>query len=114
MAFDDLPLEHTPGSAPTGRRPVPPQASPKRWVIAGACVVIVVALFALWWISRAQPRAAIPAPTSATDVAVGSNRPKRQPMSLPSVDASDTLLRELVGQLSRHPLIARLLATDRL
>jgi hypothetical protein len=81
-------------------------------VIIGASVVIVAALLALWWMSRAQPRTAIPAPTHATDVAVGSNRPKRQPMSLPSLDLSDSLLRELVATLSRHPLIERYLATS--
>lgn len=112
MALEDLPLERTPGTRPGAPRPAPPPSSPKRWVIAGACVVIVLALSALWWISRSQPRAAIPAPTSATNVAVGSNRPKRQPMSLPALDGSDGFLRELVSQLSSHPLIARLIATD--
>ena len=113
MAFDDLPLDRPHTTPSPGSRPTPPQpTSAKRWVIVGACVVIVAGLVALWWISQTQPRAAIPAPTTATDVAVGSNRPKRQPISLPSLDGSDGLLRELVAQLSRHPLIARLLATD--
>ena len=111
MAFEDLPLDR-PSTPSPGSRPGPPTASATRWVIVSASAVIVVGLLALWWISRAQPRAAMPAPTSATDVAVGSNRPKRQPIALPSLDGSDTLLRELVSQLSRHPLVARLLATD--
>lgn len=111
MPFDDLPLDR-PTPPPLAPRAAPPSASPKRWIIIGAFVVIVLALFALWWMSRARPRAAIPAPTQATDVAVGSNRPKRQPMELPALDRSDGLLRELVAQLSRHPLIARLLTTD--
>lgn len=115
MPFDDLPLDRPAPPSPT-RPPVTPPpgptaASPKRWVILGAFVVIVVALLALWWMSGSQPRTAIPAPTEATDVAVGSNRPKRQPISLPTLDASDGFLRELVATLSRHPLIDRLLAT---
>jgi hypothetical protein len=112
MSLDDLPLrDGGPERAPVPQA-VPPPRSPKRWIILGAGAVIVVALLTLWWMSRSQPRTATPAPTQATDVAVGSNRPKRQPLNLPSLDASDALLRDLVGALSRHPLIARFLATD--
>jgi hypothetical protein len=112
MPLDDLELGRPePLPPPAGRRVPPDRASPRRWVIVGALAVVVAALLTLWWMSRAQPRTAIPAPTHATDVAVGSNRPKRQPMALPKLDDSDTLLRELVAALSRHPLIARLLAT---
>jgi hypothetical protein len=111
MPLDDLPLHRQtapsrrPGTASDG-------SSAKRWVVIGACTVVVAALFVLWWMSRAQPRTAIPAPTHATDVAVSSNRPKRQPMSLPALDQSDSFLRELVATLSRHPLIERYLATS--
>jgi hypothetical protein len=111
MPFDDLPLERT--TSPSD--PVhsdPPPRSPRRWVILGAFAVLVSALLTLWWMSRSQPRTAAPAPTQATDVAVGSNRPPRDPIALPALNGSDALLRELVGALSRHPLIARLLATD--
>ena len=110
MPFDDLPLDRT--TPPGPDQPDPPPRSPKRWVILGAFAVLVSALLTLWWMSRSQPRTATPAPTQATDVAVGSNRPPREPMALPTLDASDALLRELVAALSRHPLIARLLATD--
>jgi hypothetical protein len=115
MAFDDLPLDR-PGPPRPGVPGPPgfdePPRSPKRWVIAGALVVIAAAGLTLWWMSRSQPRTGMPTPTQATDVAVGSTRPKRQPMNLPSLDASDTLLRELVAALARHPLVARFLATD--
>src|SRR6185503_5277477 len=97
MPLEDLPLDRpAPLPAPPGRRTPADPASPRRWVIVGALAVLVGGLLTLWWMSRAQPRTAIPAPTQATDVAVGSNRPKRQPMSLPKLDDSDTLLRELV------------------
>lgn len=61
--------------------------------------------------SRVQPATPTPAPTTATDVAIGSNRPKRQAINLPSLDASDSLLGELIAALSRNPSLARLLAT---
>ena len=110
MPFDDLPLDRpsSPGTVHLG----PPPRSPKRWIILGAFAVIAAALLTLWWMSRSQPRTATPASTQATDVAVGSNRPKRQPISLPALDGSDSFLRELVSALSRHPLIARFLATS--
>jgi hypothetical protein len=110
MALDDLPL-HRPGPAP-GTKLAPAGSSPTRWVVLGALAVTVGALLSLWWMSRARPRPVLPAPTSATEVAVGSNRPKRQPMELPTLETSDALLRGLVAALSRHPLLARLLATD--
>jgi Protein of unknown function (DUF3014) len=108
MAFDDLPLN---GPAATGPPPGRPP-SPTRWVVVGAGAVIAGALLALWWMSRAQPDTATPAPTTATDVTLGSKRPKRQPIDLPSIEESDSLLRDLVSTLSRHPTLARFLATD--
>jgi hypothetical protein len=61
--------------------------------------------------SRSQPETATPAPTTATDVAVGSNRPERQPLDLPSLDVSDRFIAGLVSALSQHPTLARMLAT---
>ena len=112
MAFDDLPLDRPAPQSPLRRPAGPRPATPARWIMVGALTVIVCALLTLWWMSRTQPRTASPAPTSATDVAVGSNRPKRQPLDLPALDASDGFLREMVSTLSRHPLIARLIATN--
>lgn len=110
MPFDDLPLDRA--TPPPSGPEFPPPRSPKRWIIAGSLVVIAGAGLTLWWMSRSQPRAAMPAPTQATDVAVGSTRPKRQPMTLPALNASDMFLRELVAALSRHALLARFLTTD--
>ncbi|MCC7009202.1 MAG: DUF3014 domain-containing protein [Acidobacteria bacterium] len=109
MPIDDLPLDRpaslTPGAAP------PPSPSPWRWVVVGLGGLAAGALLTFWWLGRSQPPTATPAPTTATDMAVASNRPKRQFLSLPSLDASDTLLAELVATLSRHPTLSRLLAT---
>lgn len=110
MAFDDLPLNR-PSPLP-GERRGDSQASPARWVVLAAVAIALAALLALFWMSRARPGTVTPTPTTATDVAVGTNRPKRQPLDLPALDTSDTFLREMVATLSRHPLIARLIATD--
>jgi hypothetical protein len=111
MAIDDLDL-HRPDAPP----PAPPvrsreSASALRWVVVACAGVIAGGLLTYWWMSRSQLTTATPAPTTATDVAVGSSRPKRQAIDLPSLDGSDTLLRELIATLSRHPTLARFLAT---
>jgi hypothetical protein len=113
MAFDDLPLDRSGQPLP----PLPqrrPQGSPTRWVIVGALLVVVGSVLALWWMSRTELQTATPAPTTATDVVAGSNRPKRQPIELPALDSSDSWLREMVAALSAHPLLTRLLITPEL
>jgi hypothetical protein len=70
------------------------------------------AILTFWWMTRAQPDETLPAPTEASDSTRPPNRPQRQPMELPALESSDTLFRELVGVLSRNPMLARLLATD--
>src|SRR5262245_22830785 len=112
MTFDEF---RTPSSRPSPpARQAPPQSAPTRWVVVGAVAVIVGAVLVLWWMSRAQPETALLPPTNATDVAIGSSRPKRQPIELPGLDVSDVPLREMVAALSKNPLLARLLATDEL
>jgi DUF3014 family protein len=108
--FEDLPLNR-PAALPP-ERGAAPQASPTRWVVLAAIAIVLAALLALWWMSRERLGTVTPTPTNATEVAVGTNRPKRQPLDLPSIETSDAFLRELVSTLSKHPMIARLLATD--
>jgi hypothetical protein len=110
MALDDLPLGPPRGRPPhDASRSAPP--GPLRWIAVGAGGLVAGALLTFWWMSRAQTPPATPAPTVATDVAVTSNRPKRQPIDLPALDDSDSKIAELVSMLSRHPTLARLLAT---
>jgi hypothetical protein len=113
MPYDDLPLDRPDGgpSGPRAYAPPPGRSSPTRWIIVAAAGVAAVALLALWWMSRAQPSPTAPAPTAPTDVAITPNRPRSQPMTLPPLGDSDTLLRDFIAQLSQHPLITRLLAT---
>jgi hypothetical protein len=112
MALDDLQLDRPQSDIPP--TPAPPAGSPVRWAAVAVAGVVLAGLLTFWWMSRAKPGTATPAPTSATEVAVESKRPKRQPINLPALDASDTLLSELVRALSQHPTLARLLATPKL
>jgi hypothetical protein len=109
MSIDHLDLNRPPDPhrRPTG-------SSPTRWVVAAATVVVVGALIAFWWMSRAQIDNAPPAPTNATEIAVKSNRPTRQQIDLPSLDNSDDVFRQLVSTLSKNPLIAKLLVNKAL
>lgn len=106
MAFDDLPL-----GQPGDHVPRPRPSSSTRWIVVGAVALAMGSLIYFWWISRAQPQPATPAPTTETDVAARSHRPKRQPMELPELDLSDQFVRDLVHVLSTHPLLARVLLT---
>ncbi len=108
MAYEDLPL-HRP-DPPDPPAATPRVSSPTRWVVIGAAAVIAGALLTLWWMSRVQPAAAVPAPTTATEVALGSKRPKAQSEPPPIAD-SDTFLSQLVATLSNNPTLARLFAT---
>ena len=113
MALDDLHLHRDSTEGP----PQPPArraASPARWIVVGAVVVASAALVYLWWLGRATSEPVTPAPAAPTEVAVQGHRPKRQPIELPALDASDILVRELVATLSQHPLLARLLANPAL
>ena len=115
MAYDDLPLGEPASSPSPSTEPEPRASSPAmRWVIAVAAVVAVGGGLYFWWLTRLPAQPAAPAPTMATDVAVGTNRPRRQPIELPTLGASDALVRELVATLSRHPRLTRFLATNAL
>jgi len=109
MAFEEFPLDRTVERSPIDEPPAPP--SGWRWVAVALAGVAAGTALAFWWMSRSLPETATPAPTTATDVAVGSNRPERQPMDLPSLDTSDHFLAGLVAVLSQNPTLARLIAT---
>jgi len=113
MAFDDLPL-HRPTEPPSPRGGREASSSTARWLIVGAGLVVAGSILALWWLSRAQPPTVTPAPATMSDPNQAARRPKQQPLVLPPLANSDEALRELVHELSRDPLLARLLATREL
>lgn len=110
MAFDDQPLARTPHPPPLD--PAPGEGAPTRWIVLTALGVVAVAGLGYWWMTRAQPDPLIPAPTVATEGALTTNRPQTQHWELPALDGSDSLFRDAVAALSKHPQLARLLATN--
>src|SRR5262245_5970019 len=113
MAFDDLPLNRPPDPSPRRVRDAT-SSSTARWLIVGAGLVVAGSILALWWLSRAQPPTVNPAPVTMNDPNQSARRPGRQPLELPPLNTSDEMVRELVHQLSRDPLLARFLATREL
>jgi hypothetical protein len=115
MAYDDLPLD--PDRSDAGREAppagMPPSRLPSvlRWVLVILGATTAGALLTFWGMSRTQPAPVEPAPTTATDVPLGTSRPEPEPMPLPPLEESDSFLRSLVSALSEHPTLARLLAT---
>ena len=106
MAFEEVPLDRPP--APR-RSPARSSSSTSRWVILGAGIVVAIALLTLLWMGQRQsPTATLP-PTSPTD-ARSPERPRPTPLELPPLADSDSALRELFATLSRHPLLAKVLA----
>jgi len=111
MTFDEPPLARTPHP----QAPVPPPqegGSPTRWVVVAALALAAGAGLAFWWLNRAQPDQVPPGPTAATEGAITSHRPQRQPWELPTLDSSDEIFRTAVAVLSKHPTLSRLMATD--
>jgi len=112
MSFDDLPLARTPAPRGMSPQPAPEGGSPTRWVVVAALALAAGSGLTYWWLTRAQPDQVPPGPTIATEGAVTSNRPKRQPWELPALDGSDGIFRDAVAVLSKHPVLTRLMATD--
>ena len=111
MAFDDLPLDRSGSSGPPPlyEPPEPEPRSPLRWAVVALAGVVAVGLLAFWWMSRSQPAPPATSTPSAEDT-TAMTRPEPEPLVLPSLDESDTVIRDLVSGLSNHPTLARLLA----
>jgi len=109
--FDDLDLN----------RPSPPfEPEPERrdsraaFVIGGLIVFAAIVAGLVWWAKRptvVQKPAIVakaPAPAKPPEAVAP------EPIELPPLDASDSLVRQLVGRLSSNPMVARWLTTDQL
>jgi hypothetical protein len=103
----DYELDKTPSETPLEER----RSSRRPWVV-GLAVLLVVAIGGYVFVSRRRA----PEP-QATQVEVAPASPAplggdRLGVDVPPLDASDVLVRELVRQLSAHPLVAAWLARD--
>lgn len=99
---------------PTAANAAYPSRSPTRWIVVGACAVVAAVLLAVWWMGRAQPGPAEPAPVTGTDTMAPAGRPAPEAVDLPPLNASDSLFRDIVSALSGNATLARALAGDRL
>jgi hypothetical protein len=108
--MDDLAFDSGPAEPPTP----PPHTDPPWALIAGA--VLLLALGGLWYFAT-RGRGAAPAP-AVTETTVDVAKPPRrtaepgEPIDLPPLDQTDSLVRTLVGRLSSHPIAAAWLTTD--
>jgi Protein of unknown function (DUF3014) len=95
--------------------PEAPEAAvkPRRW-IAAFLVVAAVAVAAYFVYSRRPPSA--PAPQAArTPLPVPQSRPlggQAEPITVPPLDQSDPIVRELVRKITAHPAVMAWLATN--
>ena len=109
--FDDLDFN----------RPSPsfdPEPAPRDhragFVIGGLIVLAAIVAGLVWW-AKQPPVVAKPAAVAQAPAAVKPPEPvAAEPIDLPPLAASDSLVRQLVGRLSSHPMVARWLTTDQL
>lgn len=109
----DYQLDRTPGAGGFG---------PERWriVVIGVAIVLSGAMVAYYFTRRQPTEPAPPSSASVTDVpadeesvaATEERVDELDPIDLPTLDVSDTLVRELISTLSAHPTFAAWIATD--
>jgi hypothetical protein len=102
--IDDLKLEKTPA-------PPPPPQPP--WLLLLAAIVLVLALLAVWYYLRQGSELETDAGQRPAVPAAGQGQiAEPQAVDLPPLGESDAFVRDLVQQLSQHPVVMSLLATD--
>jgi len=107
--LDDFDLVKTPDDPPVERLPRHPYWL---WLVVAALVVATVA--AAYLVTIRRQRAAAPV-VQQTRTPAAPARPlggEAVPIDLPPLDQSDSVVRELVKQITSHPRIAAWLATD--
>lgn len=110
--FDDISIDR-----PSGPLLEPPTPSRSPLLLVGA-VMLLVAAGALWFfVIRGKTPPATPAPVAQTTVEVPRQPARRaaepgEPIDLPPLDQTDTIVRTLVGRLSSHPVAAAWLTTN--
>ena len=104
--FEDFNLDKTP----------PPPSPPRSRVLPAVIIIIVLgALAGGWYYLRRRANVDRSATVRQEQVIPQTSTSPAEPAAdLPPLDESDDLVRELVGALSRHPVVAALLTTDQL
>jgi len=119
----DLELESRPSPPrPSLEGPEPPAGDNRKMVwIAIAVVALILVALGIWVLFFRTPAEPQPAgPEVAEQPAAGPQTPAatqdetEEKIELPPLSASDALVREMVGELSSHPRLVALLASDEL
>ena len=114
--FDDLRLNEPEHPAPLGTPPR--RRSPGLLPVALIAALVGIGLAAFFWARRSAPPDATPSTkTVAQPEPVSPKRTGPQAVAgdnipLPPLDQTDSMVRQLVSQLSAHPRVAAWLATD--
>lgn len=103
--FDELQLDKS--AAP----PPPPQP---RWILIVAIGALLLAAIAVWMYMRSAPDVAQGTPSSVAGATRAIDPPPPAAVDLPPLDATDAMVRELIGALSQHPTVVSLLTSDQL
>jgi hypothetical protein len=107
--LDDLSFNAGPARPPAA----PPPKTPP-WMFIGIAVLLL-ALGALWYVSRRGKTETTPPAVAQTTVDIPRPARRAEPgeaIDLPPLDQTDPLIRTLVGKLSSHPVVAAWLTTD--
>jgi hypothetical protein len=106
----DLDLDKT--RAPGGALETEPRSG-RRWAAIGVAAALAIALGLAYVYLRAPSETPAPAAGTPSAVPAPAVSPDER-ITLPPLDQSDALVRQLVGQLSSNPTIAAWLASDSL
>ena len=91
--------------------------APRRRLLAIVAFLVIAILLlggAYFWLRRARSQTATTPATQPAEPAVKVRQDPAELISLPPLDQTDPLVRQLVGALSSHPVVASWLTTDRL
>jgi hypothetical protein len=91
--------------------------APRRRLLAIVAFLVIAILLlggAYFWLRRGRSETATTPATQPVDPAVKVRQDPAELISLPPLDQTDPLVRQLVGALSSHPVVASWLTTDRL
>lgn len=114
---DDLELDRMPEPLGSEYEPAAEARSIWPWV-AGVAVVVALAGAGVWYwrLPAEQParKAAVDTPAPSSPEVRAPLGPSVEPLELPPLDLTDSLVREMVRQLSSRPEVATWLATDSL